>query len=92
LGPPNGWIDGLVVDPLERPLRGAMIIIVAGPDDHTQIAAISDIDGRFMFGPLMKGRYRLRVIAEGCRIVEHDVEVRDRETVSADFAMTSLPA
>lgn len=69
-----------------------MIIILSGPDDYAQIAAISDIEGRFSFGPLMPGSYRLQLLAEGCRALERELGVGPLETVGFEVTLTELPA
>lgn len=87
-----GRIEGSIFDELRRPLRGAMIIIVVSPDDQAEIANISDIEGAFRFERLTPGKYRLRVLAEGFVIFQHDLEVERGKTSALEVKMTPLPS
>jgi hypothetical protein len=85
----QGRIEARVLDLANEPVRGAMIIIVAAPDDLVDFAAISDVDGFFTFERLTPGFYRLRVLAEGHGTIERTLEVAAGETVDVDLTLVA---
>lgn len=76
-----GVIAGEVIGPSGKPIAGASVMIVQGPQ-HEDIALLTDANGKFILGARVGGTYRLLVKASGFPGVEQDVEVTGRTTTS----------
>ncbi len=68
-------ISGQVVDGAGRGVADASVLVVRAPGPAPDIAAVSTGDGRFVFGGLTAGAYRLRAIGPDGRQGEADVTV-----------------
>lgn len=62
---PLGGIAGRVLAADGTPAAGATVAIVGGTQAHRDIAAIAAGDGRFHFGGLPPGQYRVEARAKG---------------------------
>ncbi len=74
-----GSIKGIVKDANDYPLEGASCMIVGGPT-HLDISALTDENGRFGFGDLRSGHYKIKIYGN----TESDiipVRVFDNKTV-----------
>jgi len=60
----RGELFGRVVDVANRPVSGAAVA-VSGTEPHPDIAAVTSADGRFHFGRLKPGAYRVAAHAGG---------------------------
>ena len=86
--PARGRLGGRVVDTHGEPIEEAQVIIASGPS-HVDIASLTGRDGKFAFGPLVPGRYLLRVAAQGCDPSTEDVTVM--ADMQADMTVTLRP-
>ena len=62
-----GTIAGRVLAANGTPAAGAIVAIVGGTQPHRDIAIVAAADGRFQFGRLAVGRYRVQAHANGKR-------------------------
>jgi protocatechuate 3,4-dioxygenase beta subunit len=60
-----GSIAGRVVDAAGKPVEGASVAVTGSVTPHRDIAAITNADGRFHFGSMQPGPYRLAARARG---------------------------
>jgi protocatechuate 3,4-dioxygenase beta subunit len=72
---PLGSIAGRVVDAAGAPVAGAPVAVAAGPQPHSDIAALSGADGRFRLSSLVPGHYRIAAHSESHGSKETDVDV-----------------
>ena len=79
----TGRIAGSVEDPTGGRIANAAVSL-AGPVDRT---ATTDADGRFAFGDLPDGEYRLRVGPDGFAPAEQRVRLSNGATVSVAFRL-----
>ena len=79
----TGRIAGSVEDPTGGRIANAAVSL-AGPVDRT---ATTDADGRFAFGDLPDGEYRLRVGPDGFAPTEQRVRLSNGATVSVAFRL-----
>jgi iron complex outermembrane receptor protein len=79
----TGRIAGSVEDPTGGRIANAAVSM-AGPVDRT---ATTDADGRFEFGDLPDGEYRLRVGPDGFAPAEQRVRLSNGATVSVAFKL-----
>ena len=79
----TGRIAGSVEDPTGGRIANAAVSL-AGPVDRT---ATTDADGRFAFGDLPDGEYRLRVGPDGFAPTEQRVQLSNGATVSVAFKL-----
>ena len=56
----NLQLRGRVVDGTGQPVADATVVVIDAPVPVPDVAAVSDEDGRFVFGGLSAGTYRLR--------------------------------
>lgn len=68
-----GTIRGIVKDANGFPVKDASIVIVIGPD-HTDLAALTDNDGKFDFGNLNPGMYVIKAYESS--VESEDISVR----------------
>jgi hypothetical protein len=80
----GGIIAGKVIDPRGKPIAGASVMIVQGPQ-HEDIALLTDEKGEFILGTRASGKYRLLVNAPGFPPAERDVEVKGGETTATQI-------
>jgi protocatechuate 3,4-dioxygenase beta subunit len=76
----HGSIAGRVVDAAGRPVTGASVAVTGGSQPHRDIAAVTSDDGRFHFGRMLPGAYRLAARARQSQqsaevVVAPDTEV-----------------
>jgi hypothetical protein len=82
-----GRIAGSVLDPGDRPLEGAEVVVVG-----TRLAAQTDADGSFFFNAVPPGTYSLRASYPAHRSVEfHGVQVRAGETTRLNVRLAITP-
>jgi protocatechuate 3,4-dioxygenase beta subunit len=63
-GAGQGSIAGRVVDGAGRPIAGATVAVTGGSQPYRDIAAVTKADGRFHFGRMHPGQYRLAARAK----------------------------
>jgi hypothetical protein len=68
-------VNGVVLGPDDRPVRGAAVLILDGPGTDPDIGALTRADGTFQLTVHMPGTYRVGVFAEGRGSAEVEVNV-----------------
>ena len=83
-------VDGAVVDPDGRPAAGAHVLLTR--TNVIVATATTDRAGRFRFGDLYEGRYRLRVALDGFQADAIDMELESdtRRTVSIPLRVSAF--
>jgi protocatechuate 3,4-dioxygenase beta subunit len=76
-------IEGRVVGGAGQPVAEATVVVLHGPGAVPDIAAVSDAQGRFSFGGIPSGAYRLRATAPDGTIGEAAADVPGPECVIA---------
>lgn len=54
-------IQGVVADPSGQPVPGAVVMLAAAPVPVPDIAALTDVEGRFSITVPVQGAYRLLI-------------------------------
>lgn len=80
----SGIITGKVLDAEGRPLVGANIFLVG-----TTIGAAANVDGQYIIRNVPAGKYTITTSALGYRRQRQEIMVKEGETVSQDFRLTS---
>lgn len=82
-------MSGAVVDEEEeKPIGGARIDLIGGPDEGKTVR--TGPDGRFQFTSLQPGTHQVRASAEGFEEERRSVPIEGHQTV--DFALHPVPA
>ncbi len=71
----KGKLRGKVVDGTGHGVAEATVVILKAPGPVPDIAAVSDESGRFSFGEMQAGRYRLKAQGPDSSEGEDDVTV-----------------
>jgi Carboxypeptidase regulatory-like domain len=82
----TGSIAGRVVDTGGQPVTGASVAVTGSSQPHRDIAAITASDGRFHFGSMEPGAYRLAARLKGSR-QSADVLVPDGSQVDVEIRL-----
>jgi hypothetical protein len=83
----TGTIQGLVSDPSGSAIVAAKITIASENTGQT-IAVESTSAGTYSSGPLIPGKYGVKVEASGFKTVQQSVQVRVGNVTSADFKLS----
>lgn len=70
-----GSIAGRVLNAAGAPAVGVSVMFLNSPGPHSDISAITDANGRFRFGRLKPGAYRIGAFGGGTAPAEADVAV-----------------
>lgn len=80
-------IEGVVTDPSGQPVPGAVVMVAAAPVPVPDIAALTDVEGRFSIAVPVPGAYRLLIrgaigmaeipVSIGTQVVEVSAELSD---------------
>jgi hypothetical protein len=84
-------IRGEVVDDRGRPVPDARVMVVSGPGPVSDIALLTDVEGRFTLGLDRAGRYQLAVHADGHASATFPVQLSDDEMDTVRVRLAPSP-
>jgi hypothetical protein len=84
-----GQIEGRVGGADGSPIVDAVVMITGDSPGHSDIAALTDAQGRYRFSGLAAGRYTLLVNAAGHRPHSGEVNLQGGAVAQLDFILAS---
>ena len=83
----SGVITGRVIDAAGAPIAGATVAVTSNAQPVSDIASLTDADGRFRRGGLAPGRYTLDVRKAGRATRSIDVDVADAQQTNLEVRL-----
>ena len=85
------WIQGQVLDPSGAPVSGATVTLT--PEDQSfERSSQTGEEGRFRFGELIRGNFRITVVSRGYRAADRNLSLPKDGTNEVQFTLQMDPS